>query len=160
MRFKPDPYRYRRRLPHLQSDAKPLFVTFHTLGFNPISPAARDIVLKVVLREHKFRIYLYAVVVMPEHVHLLFICLRDKTGTLIPMRKPLQAIKSISAKEINRLLGKSGPVWDEESLDHILRSGESLEQKREYIENNPVRRGLVTRPEEYPWLWVNRQAEI
>ncbi len=56
---------------------------------------------------------------------------------------------------VNKLLRRPGPVWDEESLDHVPRSDESWEQKREYIPQNPVRAGLVTSPEAYPWLWLN-----
>jgi hypothetical protein len=37
----------------------------------------------------------------------------------------------------------------------VLRSDESLKEKCEYIRQNPVRRGLVKRPEDYRWLWVN-----
>ena len=55
---------------------------------------------------------------------------------------------------MNKLLGRTGPVWQEESFDHVLRSQESFEEKLEYVRQNPVRRGLVSRPEEYRWLWV------
>jgi hypothetical protein len=47
------------------------------------------------------------------------------------------------------------PVWEEESFDHVLRSDESLEDKREYIRQNPVRAGLVKTLEDYRWLWLN-----
>ena len=47
-------------------------------------------------------------------------------------------------------------MWQEESFDHVVRSNESLENKIEYIRQNPVRRGLVKSPEEYPWLWVEQ----
>ena len=53
------------------------------------------------------------------------------------------------------MLRLSGPVWQEESFDHVLRSDESLKEKCEYIRQNPVRKGLVMRPEEYRWLWVD-----
>jgi hypothetical protein len=45
-------------------------------------------------------------------------------------------------------------MWQEESFDHVLRSEERLEETVEYIRQNPVRRGLVARPEDYRWLWV------
>ena len=41
-----------------------------------------------------------------------------------------------------------------ESFDHVLRSEESFEDKREYIRQNPVKAGLVERPEEYRWIWL------
>ena len=36
----------------------------------------------------------------------------------------------------------------------MLRSDERLEAQAEYIRQNPVRKGLVDRPEDYPWLWL------
>ena len=67
----------------------------------------------------------------------------------------MQSLKSVTAHRINKLLRRSGPVWEEESFDHVLRSDESLEDKREYIRQNPVRAGLAKRPEDYRWLWLN-----
>jgi hypothetical protein len=45
-------------------------------------------------------------------------------------------------------------VWLDESFDHILRSGETLTEKAEYIQDNPVRKGLVAQREDYPWVWL------
>ena len=44
-------------------------------------------------------------------------------------------------------------MWLDESLDHVLRSQESLESKIDYVKMNPVRKGLATRPQDYRWLW-------
>jgi REP element-mobilizing transposase RayT len=93
-------------------------------------------------------------VIAEDHVHLLLTPLRDLDGNLYSLIEILQGIKSASAHSLNRALGRSGPVWQEESFDHVLRSEESFEQTVEYIRQNPVRRGLVTRPEDYRWLWV------
>jgi REP element-mobilizing transposase RayT len=71
----------------------------------------------------------------------------------------LKLIKGASARSVNKLLGAEGPVWQEESFDHVLRSQESLEEKLEYIRQNPVRRGLVKRREDYPWLWVDQKPK-
>jgi len=49
-----------------------------------------------------------------------------------------------------------GALWQDESFDHVLRSNESFDEKLEYIRQNPVRRALAAKPEEYPWLWVER----
>ena len=95
---------------------------------------------------------------MPTHVHLLFWALRDSTGWPFPLVKIMQSLKGSSAHTLNKLLGRSGPVWDEESFDHVLRSDESWEQKREYIRQNPVRAGLVERPEDYRWLWLDPRS--
>ena len=68
----------------------------------------------------------------------------------------MQGLKSTTAHRINKLLHRSGPVWEEESFDHVLRSSENLDQKVDYILENPARSGLVSRPQEYPWLWCSR----
>lgn len=168
-------YEYRRRLPHLQKADATLFVTFRT-NYGILPNAARDIVLAHWLREGGVqcgtepcgagalareslklltpRIRLHALVVMPDHVHALLTPLRDQDGWPFPLVRILQCGKSVSAHRINRLLHQGGPVWQEESFDHVLRSDESLKEKCEYIRQNPVRAGLVDRPEDYRWLWI------
>jgi REP element-mobilizing transposase RayT len=163
-------YRYRRRLPHWQKADATLFITFCTGGRRVLSAQARDLVLEHCLRESGLlgnvarapspanswqpRIHLYAAVIMPDHVHLVLSPLRDKNGWPFPLVKILQCLKSSTAHRINRLLKTSGPVWEEESFDHVLRSDESLKEKCEYVRQNPVRAGLVREPEKYKWLWI------
>jgi REP element-mobilizing transposase RayT len=160
-------YRYRWRLPHLQKADADLFVTFCAGGPFILPSAARDLVFEHCLREGGLRpfagegvratprIQLHAVVIMPEHVHLLLQPSRDTNGWPHPLVDILQCMKSATAHRINQLLHRSGPVWEEETFDHVLRSDESLKQKAEYIRQNSVRRGLVRRPEDYRWLWVS-----
>jgi len=162
----PTKYRYRRRLPHLQKEDADIFVTFCTAR-RILPEAARDLVLSHCLREAglqafacegaratKPRIHLYAVVIMPDHVHLLLSPLRDEDGWPFPLADILQCMKSATAHRINKLLQTSGPVWEEESFDHVLRSDETLKEKCEYIRQNPVKAGLVQKPEDYRWLWI------
>jgi REP element-mobilizing transposase RayT len=153
-------YEYRRRLPHYQSDNRALFVTFRKPTKEPFSPAARDLVLKHCLHDHGTKLFMHAAVVMPEHVHLLLSPLRDKKGEIFSMIELIQPIKSASAHTLNRLAGQAGPVWQDESFDHVLRSDESLHGKADYIRMNPVRRGLVVQPEEYRWLWIDAELRL
>jgi len=148
-------YEYRRRLPHYQNASGALFVTFGTFSRFILADAARDLVLRHCLYDHGKRIHVSAAVVMPNHVHLLFWALRDGTGWPFPLVRIMQSLKGSSAHALNKHLGRSGPVWEEESFDHVLRSDESWEQKLEYIRQNPVRAGLVKRPEDYRWLWLD-----
>jgi putative transposase len=67
------------------------------------------------------------------------------------------AIKGASAQLINRLLDRRGKVWQTESFDRVLRSSESLDAKIAYILENPVRKGVVGRYTDYPWIWVRRE---
>jgi REP element-mobilizing transposase RayT len=129
-------------------------VTFCKLNRDPFPPEARGIVLRHCLHDQGNRFALHAAVVMPDHVHMLLTPLRDENGRPYPLASILKSLKGSSARSVNRALGRSGPVWQEESFDHVLRSEESFEEKVEYIRQNPVRRGLVDRPEEYAWLWI------
>jgi len=95
---------------------------------------------------------------MPDHIHLLLTPLRNEQGWPFPLVDILQCLKGATAHRINKLFHRSGPVWEEESFDHALRSAESLKEKCEYIRQNPVRAGLVDRAEDYKWLWVNPDA--
>jgi len=148
-------YSYRRTLPHILKDNRPVFVTFGTFKRWELSAEARQLVLECCLEERGATIDLHAVVVMPTHAHLLFTPLRNAEGWLVSLPQVMRLIKGRSAHFLNRLLDRHGPVWQEESFDHVLRSDESLKEKCEYIRQNPVRRGLVVRPEQYQWLWVD-----
>jgi REP element-mobilizing transposase RayT len=154
IRLKSNPYEYRRKLPHHQKDNWPLFVTFCKLYKDPFTGEARRLIPGHCIHDHGKTIRLHAAVVMPEHVHLLLTPLRDQHGWSLPLQKILRMIKGTSARSVNKLAGKEGPVWQEESFDHVLRSNESFEEKLEHIRQNPVRRGLVQNAEDYPWLWV------
>jgi len=148
-------YAYRRMLPRYQKLGWPLFVTFCKLGREPFPASARSVILEHCVHDHGRRLLLHAAVVMPDHVHLLLNPMEDARGWPHSLPLILKLIKGVSARSVNKLLNHSGPVWQEESFDHVLRSTESLAEKLEYIRQNPVRRGLVARPEDYPWLWID-----
>lgn len=147
-------YEYRRRLPHFQKADQILFVTFCRLIREPFPDEARDVILAHCLHDRGKRIVLHSAVVMPDHVHLLLTPLRREDGWPYRLQEILKLIKGASARSVNAILRSSGPVWQEESFDHVLRSTENFRDKVEYIRQNPVRRGLVKRPEDYRWLWV------
>ena len=146
-------YRYRRQLLHLQKDERAVFITFTTARRWHLPPAARDIVLASCLTNHSSKYELFTAVVMPDHAHLVLCPLRRPDGWCWCLPEILHAIKGASARSINKLLNRKGPVWQQESFDHVLRSDESLDQKVEYIYNNPVRAGLVSKSNQYSWLW-------
>ena len=90
---------------------------------------------------------MHVAVVMPDHVHLLF----APTGA--SLSKLVQRMKGASAAAINRFVGWRGSLWLDESYDHLVRRREGVDSIAEYIALNPVRRGLVSSPDDYPWLW-------
>ena len=155
---------YRRNLPHIQRDFTPHFITFITKFRWILPPLARDIVLACCCHDHRRRNELYVVVVMPDHVHLILTPLIDEEKReIFSLIRIMQTIKGASARAINQQLRRSGSVWQEESLDHVLRSSEGLDAKVEYVLQNPVRRGLVKDWREYRWVWQRQDrpaAEI
>ena len=66
----------------------------------------------------------------------------------------MHSIKSFTAKEINRIEGTSGEVWEQERFDRYVRGDRDLEEKFFYIVGNAERAGLVDREEGYPWIWT------
>jgi putative transposase len=107
------------------------------------------------MRANSWTIDLRAVVVMPDHVHIIFTPLVDvERSEVFSLARTTKAIKGTSAHLINRRLGRAGRVWQEESFDRVLRVSERLDEKATYILDIPVRKGLVSSSEQYRWLWV------
>jgi hypothetical protein len=91
---------------------------------------------------------------MPDHVHLIFTPLIDnQKREVCSLAQIMNAIKGASAHKINKALHRSGRVWQAESFDHVVRSSESLDSKVQYLLENPVRKCLANRWQEYPWIW-------
>jgi hypothetical protein len=91
-------------------------------------------------------------VTMPNHVRVLLL-------PLVPPSRLLKSLKGSTAREANRLLGRTGePFWRRESYDHWVRDEAEWNRIAAYIENNPVKVGLVARAEEYRWSSARRVA--
>jgi putative transposase len=146
-------YEYRLRLPHIQKDNRPIFITFTTDRRWRLPAEARDIVLECCLKENGNKVDLHTAVVMPDHAHLLLSPLTGADGWNFILPQIMPAIKGASARKINVLLGRSGAIWQEEFFDQVLRSSDTLAEKVDYICQNPVRAGLVKVEGEYRWLW-------
>jgi putative transposase len=145
---------YRRNLPHLQRDDKPHFVTFCTFKRWVLPDWARNIVLRACMAAEGVTVDLRAVVVMPDHVHVIFVPrINVDNSEVTSLARITKAMKGASAHLINRRLGRTGRVWQEESFDRVLRSSEKLDEKVAYVLENPVRDGLVANWHDYPWLW-------
>ena len=79
------------------------------------------------------RYHLGDFVIMPNHVHLL-VCLLGDTNLL----KQCRSWKMFSASKINKILGRSGRFWQEESFDLLVRSPEQFYAIQQYIRKNPI----------------------
>jgi REP-associated tyrosine transposase len=148
---------YRRDLPHFQRESETYFITFRTRHTITLPEPARDIILSACRHWHRTRAHIHGAVVMPDHVHAILTPLEDDQGELHSLEGLLKSIKGTSAKKVNVLLGRTGPLWQAESFDHMLRNVDSAEAKVKYIRQNPVRKGLVEQAEEYRWMWMARE---
>ena len=97
------------------------------------------------LFRHEVQYELRAWVIMPNHVHLLFL-VRD-----VPMWQLVDAWKGYTAKAANKLLGRKGQFWQEGYWDTYMRDGEHEAKARRYIEHNPTQAKLVAAPRDWPW---------
>jgi REP-associated tyrosine transposase len=117
-------YNYRRNLPHMERRSRAHFITFDTYRRWELPPAARDLVLKHCLHENGKKMHMYIVVVMPDHVHMIFLPLETDKHETYTFDEIVGAIKSTSAHSVNNALQRSGTVWQDESFDHVVRHGE------------------------------------
>jgi REP-associated tyrosine transposase len=53
--------------------------------------------------------------------------------------------------DVEEMLSIRQPIWQPDYFDRYLRSSESYSEKWQYVEQNPVRAGLVTRVEDWPY---------
>ena len=153
---------YRRRLPHWQEPGRSVFVTFRLHGSFPprpdgptwlALPEITKVVEEALSHGQGLQYDLYAYVVMNNHVHALFYPKTDLT-------KIMQSLKSFTARRANAMLGRSGPFWQMESFDHWIRDLAEFRETADYIENNPVRSGLVARAEDFPWSSAGKAISI
>jgi REP element-mobilizing transposase RayT len=122
---------YRRTLPHIVRYDRPLFITWSTYKRWILPPGARTIALRHLLFEHLLRIWVDVAVIMPDHVHMILSLLETRQFDDRVLSRIMKSIKGISARNINLLLKRRGPVWRDESFDHVVRKTETSRAKFE-----------------------------
>jgi putative transposase len=128
------------------------FVTCNLLrARNPLNDDDFRILARVVearRREHGF--LLTAWVFLPDHWHAILGVRYPKTVSLA-----LESIKVASTRRINTGQRVSGRLWQGRFFDRALRTVKEYNETVEYIHCNPVRRGLVSHPEDWKWSSVH-----
>ncbi len=143
-----------RRLPHWQIGGSHYFITFSSVRAELPEPA-RAIVLECLQFGHGRDYDLISAVVMPDHVHCIIQPAEAAKGQWVDLGRILRAIKGVSARRINQLLSTAGSVWQDESWDRIIRDEDEMNGKLAYMMHNPVKAGLVERPEDYEFLLMS-----
>lgn len=116
---------------------------------------------------------------MPDHAHLILQPLEKDKDSYYSIAEIMHSIKSFSAKEIIKLLRDTSlkpgtlvtgetpvvpisvplTIWLDENFDRIIRDEKEYLEKMNYIINNPIKKGLVEKPEDYKWLYVKGWLE-
>jgi putative transposase len=81
---------------------------------------------------------------MPEHLHILL-----TPGGEASIEKAVQMIKGGSAFKIRKELNYTSPVWHSGYHDRWIRDSREFRIRRQYIELNPIKAGLVETPNDY-----------
>ena len=110
-------------------------------------------------RKYRFRVYGY--VVMPEHVHLLVsepeveaLATAIQALKISVARRAMSCLREPTSAKSGQMWGTVGedvPLWQKRYYDHNVRNYESFVGKLRYIHRNPVKRGLVEKPEDWKW---------
>ena len=95
------------------------------------------------------RYRLLAWCVMPNHVHAVVMPINGHA-----LEKITHSWKSYTANEANRLLNRTGTLWQPEPYDHLIRGEEDLIHAVEYALSNPEAAGLRN------WQWVGCAPDI
>ena len=123
------------------------FITFSCHNREPLlgTPEGRDLFEITFERVRQwYGFYVRGYVAMPEHVHLLI-----SEPERAKLSTALQMLKQNVARELR--LPEGNPFWQERYYDFNVWSEAKRIEKLRYIHRNPVRRGLVEKPEDWKW---------
>ena len=103
--------------------------------------------------EKDFDLHTYSI--MPNHVHVVLGPLRnsERHSGLQPLHKILQSLKRHTARQANKILGREGAFWQDESHDRVIRDNEEYVRIVNYVLENPVKAGFVSRWDEWQWTY-------
>ncbi len=89
----------------------------------------------------------HAYCLMTNHIHFLITPEEDETG----ISETMKVVGSRYAQYINKRYNRTGTLWEGRHRSSLVQEGKYLLSCYRYIELNPVRADMVSRPEEYCW---------
>lgn len=92
---------------------------------------------------------IWAYCLMPNHVHLILV-----PETCDGLARLLRKVHSQYALRVNSTRGWKGHLWQERFYSTVMDEGHALAALR-YVELNPVRAGLCSKAEDWPWSSVH-----
>jgi putative transposase len=94
----------------------------------------------------KYQVAVHAYCLMTNHIHFLVTPAADDS-----ISNTMKTIGSRYAQYINKKYKRTGTLWEGRHKSSLVQSERYLLTCYRYIELNPVRAGMVARPEEYQW---------
>ena len=138
------------RLPNYDySKDRPIHVTICTNNKENVfdSEINAKIVIDELLRAAKdvrFRMLCYCL--MPDHLHVIV----SPGESSLTVSKFLNIFKGRTTA-VFRQKKDLKKIWQRSAFDHVIRTEEDLRAVIEYIMNNPVRKGIVEKIDDYPY---------
>ena len=107
---------------------------------------------------------LHAYCIMPNHVHVVFEPLSTsdwhsnarESGYQPDLPKIMQSLKRHTARQANKILSREGAFWQDESYDRVIRDNDEYSRTVNYVLENPVKAGLVSRWEDWNWAYCKK----
>ncbi len=96
-------------------------------------------------RQDRGELWVHLILLMPDHLHGIM-----SFSPSVGMEKTLSDWKRYTCR-------KGGIEWQRDFFDHRLRKDESYIEKAHYIRMNPVRAGLISVPEDWPYMWESKR---
>jgi len=100
-------------------------------------PDCTEVVAEALRHFEGERVVMISFVVMPNHVHALFV-----QNPVWPLEKLLQSWKRFTTREINKLLGRAGNLWQRDYFDRLVRDEKHFANCVRYIRRNPEKARL------------------
>ena len=132
--------------------SRTFFVTTKTSMGRSLLQSERNATLFIdVLRSNVLagRFQVHDFVVMPNHVHLLM-----TVDEQMAIEKAVQFIKGGFSYRLKKELGYAGEVWQRGFSDLRVEDRDSFLRYRDYIAQNPVRGGLASSPDDFPYCFT------
>jgi len=76
-----------------------------------------------------------------------------------PLGDIVRSWKTFTARRANALLGRSGAFWYEDYFDRFMRDADHLAGTIHYVEENPVKAGLVEAAADWRWSSARYRKE-
>jgi putative transposase len=116
----------------------------------PLADAEYQLVAAIEESRRKLEFLLLGYVLMPDHWHALI-----WPAYPLTISRVIQDIKWISSRSLNRGRHTAGAVWQHQFWDRFVRGAQELRERLGYMHLNPVKKGLVERPEQWRWSSYN-----